>query len=62
MEIRVASKAFWFCLSQTVLLRLEPLQIVRDQVLGQGIILLGRAENIARPLGVFIGTRLFSAT
>jgi hypothetical protein len=58
----VASKALWFCLSQTVRLLVESLQVVRDQVLGQGIILLGRAENMARQLGVFIGTRRFSAT
>ena len=62
MEIPVDSKALWFCLSQMVPFSVESLQIVRDQVLGQGIILLGRAENIARQLGVFIGTRLFSAT
>lgn len=59
MEIPVDSKALWFCLSQTVPLSLESLQIIRNQVLGQGIILLGRAENMARQLGVFIGTRQF---
>ena len=62
MEIPVASKALWFCLSQTVLSSLESLQIIRNQVLGQGTLLFGRAENMARQLGVFIGTRRFSAT
>ena len=59
MEIPVDSKTFWLRRRQTVPSSLESLQIVRDQVLGQGIILLGMAENIARQLGVFKGTRQF---
>ena len=59
MEIPVDSKAFWLCLSQTVPSPVESLQIVHDQVLGQGIILFARAENLTRQLGVFIRTRQF---
>ena len=52
-------KLFGFALAKRFRHRWNHYKSSVDQILGQGIILLARAENMARQLGVFIGTRRF---